>query len=80
MKTRRFIMSLIYLSVPLSQVVDLKMEKRAAYFNYNAIRLQFERGTSPRSQHVYGSLYKCKALSNKRLGEGASTIVHSRAF
>lgn len=39
--------------IPLSQIVDLKLEKRAAYFNYNAIRLQFERGTSPRSQHVF---------------------------
>jgi len=56
MTGRRFIVSfseVFFISSPKSSTCNWKKEATDSYFNHNAVRSQFERETSPRSQHVF---------------------------
>lgn len=71
MTTRRFIMSFICLSFLYlkSSTWNWKKDLRIS------ITMQFAYNLNEEPRRVLNTcLYKCKALSNKRLGEGASTI------
>lgn len=81
MTGRRVVMSfneVSFISTPKTSIWNWKNKATGWYFNHNAVRLQFERETSPRSQHVFLDCYTMYSTFKQTLGEGASTIVQSR--